>query len=255
MTAGKTTRMLEKYHRAVASLRTHRKLLSPVLIGYSKTANEPHQLSKFVKTLEGGTEWSQLKDNRGFVGTHGDIVYPCWTGNNLFNVFYRCLETKISEVRALLKGHENPSEILCNFEPALKEIIWSTTLPDTEDFADAMLLSYAATMIGVVGIDEGQFFGELKPFCQVLRYWGIKVYVSGLNADWTLNHWESIAELEAVCDDVTFLKAICVSCGSEEAVVSKKLITTSEDSKVREDIGGTDKYIPVCMKCYHNYAQ
>lgn len=98
-------------------------------------------------------------------------------------------------------------------------------------------------------IDEGQFFIDL--------YTGVKqlverhkkhVVVSGLDGDANRNIFGDMIKLIPICDTVDKLHAYCNKCNNGIiAPFTKKISNTT--SEIIVDIGGTDKYIPVCR--YH----
>ena len=99
-------------------------------------------------------------------------------------------------------------------------------------------------------IDEAQFFEDLYSF--VLLLVDVKnkhVIVSGLDGDSFRNPFGDIIKLIPLCDTVDKLTAYCNKCNNgTPAPFSKKLII---DQRVI-NIGGDDKYIPVCRNHYLN---
>lgn len=76
------------------------------------------------------------------------------------------------------------------------------------------------------------------------------VVVSGLDGDCFRNTFGDIIKLIPICDSVDKLTAYCNKCNDGTlAPFSKKIIQTS-NSLI--DIGGSDKYIPVCRHHYFN---
>ena len=96
-------------------------------------------------------------------------------------------------------------------------------------------------------IDEGQFFTDLYPFVVLLVDINHKhVVVSGLDGDNYRNTFGDIIKLIPICDTVDKLTAYCNKCNNgTPAPFTKKI--TNDSSLI--DIGGSDKYIPVCR--YH----
>lgn len=96
-------------------------------------------------------------------------------------------------------------------------------------------------------IDEGQFFMDL--------YTGVKylverhkkhVVVSGLDGDSNRNPFGDMIKLIPICDTVDKLHAYCNKCNNGTIAPFTKKLT---DNTSVVDIGGNDKYIPVCR--YH----
>ena len=101
-------------------------------------------------------------------------------------------------------------------------------------------------------IDEGQFFPDLYLIVSKLVDIHKKhVIVSGLDGDFNRNMFGQILQLIPICDTVDKLTAYCCKCNNGNiAPFTKKCIgnNTSTNTQVIE-IGGIDKYIPVCR--YH----
>ena len=114
----------------------------------------------------------------------------------------------------------------------------------------------------VVGIDESQFYDDLV---ENVKDWvekkGIHVRVSGLCGDINKNKFGSVLDLIPFCDGVEKMTASCVLCLKDlkkadfkgnilaiEAPFTRKI--GDPVSTLVVDIGGSDKYIPVCR--YHH---
>lgn len=98
----------------------------------------------------------------------------------------------------------------------------------------------------VVLIDEAQFFeSTLLGVVQSLLDQGKTVYVAGLDMDYTGALFNGMANLMAVADTVTKLKAVCKHCG-EDAYQSLRI---SEETGVTV-VGGSETYEPVCRECF-----
>lgn len=113
------------------------------------------------------------------------------------------------------------------------------------------LAGYDASEYDVIGVDECQFFGDLK--VNVLHWvetGGKMVLVCGLDGDYKRENFGHISELLSYCDMVTKLKAFCMSCkkkgSSGLGIFSKRLVENSSSVL----IGGSDLYSPVCRRCY-----
>jgi len=98
-------------------------------------------------------------------------------------------------------------------------------------------------------IDEGQFFEDLYDFVSVAIDLNNKhVIIVGLNGDSERNNFGDIYRLYPLADKITLLTAMCIICKDGTPGIFSKKIT---DDTNQTDIGSTDKYIPVCRKCYH----
>ena len=100
--------------------------------------------------------------------------------------------------------------------------------------------------INVIGIDEGQFFGqELTEVCNFLANSGVRVIVAGLDMDYQGKPFGSIPGLMAVAEYVSKLHAICVRCGNLANYSHRKI---NVDDLVL--LGELDEYEPLCRDCY-----
>ncbi|KAL9642486.1 hypothetical protein ABK040_011053 [Willaertia magna] len=97
----------------------------------------------------------------------------------------------------------------------------------------------------VIGIDEGQFFPDLIEFCEAAANGGKIVIVSALDGTFQRKPFGDVLQLIPLAESIVKLKAVCMVCGNE-AAFSKRLT----DEQQTEVIGGSDKYIAVCRKCY-----
>ena len=100
-------------------------------------------------------------------------------------------------------------------------------------------------------IDEGQFFPDLRTVVSKLVDIHKKhVVVSGLDGDFNRNVFGQILELIPICDTVDKLTAYCCKCNNgTSAPFTKKCSNTGQII----EIGGIDKYIPVCR--YHYFGE
>jgi len=99
-----------------------------------------------------------------------------------------------------------------------------------------------------IGIDEGQFFDDLDVI-RIYASCGKRIIVSGLVGDAEMRKFGKITDLIPLAEEYTSLYALCVKCAENGDIVNasftKKILGTSEN---QIDIGGSDKYIPVCRK-------
>jgi len=98
----------------------------------------------------------------------------------------------------------------------------------------------------VVGIDEAHFFdAKIVSVSQTLADRGLRVIVAGLDQDFRLRPFESMAKLMAVAEYVTKNLAICLVCGGP-AGRSQRV----SDGRKRIDVGHSDKYEARCRRCF-----
>lgn len=119
------------------------------------------------------------------------------------------------------------------------------SIPSTPVQAATQILLYANDY-DVVGIDEAQFFDyELVNVCNKLAEMGIRVIVAGLDMDYTGKPFGPMPALLATAEYVDKVHAICINCG-ELAHYSHR----TSDQHGLVVLGATDRYEPLCRKCY-----
>lgn len=128
----------------------------------------------------------------------------------------------------------------------------------------------------VIGIDEAQFFSDLKDsVTHFVEKLGKYVIVSGLTNDFKRNKFGQILDLEPIADSITKLTALCKRCSSSrkkvKAIFSHRMVKIEDKERGEQNdgnesgeqvkvdgcednkqvkVGGTDEYIPLCRKCY-----
>ena len=94
-------------------------------------------------------------------------------------------------------------------------------------------------------IDEGQFFTDLYlNVVSLVETYKKHVVVSGLDGDSNREVFGQLISLIPICDTVDKLRAYCVKCNDGTYAPFTRKINGSNSQLV--DIGGIDKYIPVC---------
>lgn len=107
-------------------------------------------------------------------------------------------------------------------------------------------------MADVVAFDEAQFFSQKFPqLCEELVQLGKRVIVAGLDTNFRNEPFGPMAEVLALADKVTKLKAVCARCG-KPATRTQRLVNGQPANKNDPEIliGGAEIYEPRCRKCY-----
>lgn len=116
-------------------------------------------------------------------------------------------------------------------------------LDDIRDIKKQDLLGYA-----VYGIDEAQFFTSgLEEVVQWLLDNRKIVIVAGLNADSDQRNFGDLSKLVSIADTIEHKKALCYICKNGKPASHTKHIIGDKRGQI--DVGGSDKYIPVCRQC------
>ncbi len=116
----------------------------------------------------------------------------------------------------------------------------------------SLLSSVNIEKYDVVGIDEAQFFSDLD---QIVRNWvNIKrkiVIVACLDGDFQMKRFGQVLDLIPISDSIVKLNAYCMKClqrqEHRQAFFTAK-VSSSTNKQI--EIGGKDKYMAVCRKCY-----
>ena len=103
----------------------------------------------------------------------------------------------------------------------------------------------------VIIIDESHFFDDLVDFVNKCLDANKYVIVAGLIGDFKGNKFGKTLDLIPICSNIERLHAYCSECAKDKkctiAIYSKKIIK----SRKSIDIGGSEKYIPVCRFHYN----
>tara|TARA_B100000963_G_C22615503_1_gene667117 strand:- start:731 stop:1306 length:576 start_codon:yes stop_codon:yes gene_type:complete len=97
-------------------------------------------------------------------------------------------------------------------------------------------------------INEGQFFKDLKKFCERAVNIDHKIiYVCGLDGDYKQEKFGELIDLIPICESVVKLTALCKICGAD-ASFTKRIVQSKETVL----IGTGDIYQAVCRRHYFN---
>ena len=98
----------------------------------------------------------------------------------------------------------------------------------------------------VILINEAQFFGDLYDCVLDMLKENKRVYISGLDGDFSRNKFGQILDLVPVCDKITKLTALCSMCKDGTLGIFSMRLT----KETQQMVIGSDNYIPVCRHCY-----
>ena len=107
----------------------------------------------------------------------------------------------------------------------------------------------------IIGIDEGQFFHDITRVVYWVNDLKKKVYVSALDGDFKQELFGNVCQLLPKADSFQKRTAICNNCFISHNIMSNAPFTHKKDGDPLQvlEIGGSDKYEPVCRKCLQNY--
>ena len=161
------------------------------------------------------------------------------------------------------KGNFSTHNPLCNSANAeSSEKITFVSSSSVSDLSEFDVLDF-----DVIGIDEAQFFDDLKEGCVYLvEKKDKRVIVAGLSANFKRQKFGQILDLEPYSDSFIKLKSFCKKCapGKRKDALFSHLMKVptpvipidpghpESDPEESSDvvIGGNDKYVALCRKCY-----
>ena len=93
-------------------------------------------------------------------------------------------------------------------------------------------------------IDEGQFFSDLKEFCEMFGN-DKKIIIAGLSNDYKREPFQPIIDILSICDKILHLTALCSKCG-DDAPFTARIVESNNQTLV----GSIESYEPRCRKCH-----
>ena len=83
-------------------------------------------------------------------------------------------------------------------------------------------------------------------FCEDMANFGKTVIVAGLDGTFQRKGFANFLDLVPLAEHIIKLTAVCMSCFGEGSYTKR----ISGDTEAVEVIGGAEKYMAVCRKCY-----
>ena len=123
-----------------------------------------------------------------------------------------------------------------------------TEFPATPVTAASMIFMLLDNAVTTVGIEEASLFLDdptLIPTINLLRNMGYQVVVTGLDLTAEDTPFGQMPKIAAMSDECVKMRAVCSDCGEK---ASNSFYTGGLKGVV--EIGGKDKYMPLCRNCY-----
>lgn len=103
-------------------------------------------------------------------------------------------------------------------------------------------------------IDEAQFLSaeQVDQLARIVDEYGINVICYGLRTDFKTHLFEGSRRLFEIADSIDEIKSTC-SCG-RKTIVNARIDSAGEiiTEGAQVEIGGNDRYMSVCRKCWSN---
>ena len=117
--------------------------------------------------------------------------------------------------------------------------------------AEDLLSLEVASNEAVVGVDEGQFFGDLRAAILQWQNEGRRVIVSALDGDYGRQMFAPIIEALPLATAIVKLSAVCTECAlRKKKRVDAPYTLRCVQSVEKTLIGGQGVYKAVCLGCY-----
>uniref|UniRef100_A0A6B2G7L8 Thymidine kinase n=1 Tax=Myxobolus squamalis TaxID=59785 RepID=A0A6B2G7L8_MYXSQ len=101
-----------------------------------------------------------------------------------------------------------------------------------------------------IGIDEAHFIPDVVKYSEILANKGKIVIVSGLDGSFQRKEFGNFLDIIPLAEKVEKLSAVCIKCCMDASFTTRTVMSTEI-----ELIGGSDKYIATCRRCYHASLQ
>lgn len=99
----------------------------------------------------------------------------------------------------------------------------------------------------VIGFDEGQFIDGIEIFAEKAANMGHIVEIAGLCSDFRRKSFKRMQKLIPKAENIDKFHAICHYCKKDSSFTQ----IVDEGDGEQEQIGGEEKYRPVCRACYN----
>jgi len=108
-----------------------------------------------------------------------------------------------------------------------------------------------------VGVDEAQFYPDLREAIAIWMAEGRRVYIAALDGDFRRNIFPPIARALSLATRIVKLTAICMMCSSrrQQSVNEANYTIRTISNESVELIGAQDIYKAACLSCYLRHAE
>jgi thymidine kinase len=190
-----------------------------------------------------------LIDSENSCGYLDLIIGPMFSGKTEFllrelNIF------SIMGASVLYINHEldTRGDIFSSHNKALSES--SITFHNKKLKSAKDILEYSNDYL-VIGIDEAQFFEDLKDVViELVEKRGKRVIVAGLSGTFKRERFGELLDLIPFCDRITKLSSFCNECAKHKKIKHAHFSYRTNHSQESVLIGSKQEYIPLCRECY-----
>lgn len=128
-------------------------------------------------------------------------------------------------------------------------------MPDTDIYTLAQeLFEEEMTVIDWLLVDEAQFLSaeQVDQLARIVDDYGSNVICYGLRTDFKSHLFEGSRRLFELADSIDEIKSTC-NCG-RKTIINARIDSHGDfvEEGAQVEIGGDDRYIAVCRKCWRN---
>lgn len=128
-------------------------------------------------------------------------------------------------------------------------------MPDTDIYTLAQeLFEEEMTVIDWILVDEAQFLTaeQVDQLARIVDDYGSNVICYGLRTDFKSHLFEGSRRLFELADSIDEIKSTC-NCG-RKTIINARIDSHGDfvEEGAQVEIGGDDRYIAVCRKCWRN---
>jgi len=168
---------------------------------------------------------------------------------------------KSTEVLKIAHNYEEQNKAVLLFAPLIDERFGAGKITSRMGFQrDAFVIRADTDMYSLaeerkphcVLVDEGQFLSrrQVIELTRIVDQLNVPVIVYGLKNDFRNHLFEGSESLLLFADKVEEVKAVCWYCTKKATMLLKYKEGQAVDEGPQIELGGNDKYVSVCRKCY-----
>lgn len=130
----------------------------------------------------------------------------------------------------------------------------ATSFDNNENVKDLFFKLNNEKIYKVIIVDECQFctVNQIEQLKSLTEF--VPVFCYGLKTDFLTNLFEGSKRLLEIADSITEIKSVC-ECGKKAIINARFQNGKICTSGAQVDIGGDEKYKPICYDCYKKYIK
>lgn len=176
------------------------------------------------------------------------VLGPMFSGKSSYALSYirkqRAIGRSVVAVKPSIDNRYSESDIVTHNQESVPCIKWNDL--DTR-LSPIPEMSQAECIV----VEEAQFFKGLSDFCKYMIHNGRHLVLVGLDGDAHQQPFRELLDCIPWANKVTKLNALCSVCRDGTEALYTRYKPNSNQNGTQIDVGGSDKYEAVCLKCLH----